>query len=240
MPIIQAAHNLRKPHTEEPCPYGIRISLQGQRPVPQAAGTGLASRCTGTAPPMSAMTRWLEMAGGTSIRGRWMRPRWCSPRSRTSPPVAACPEAGALARSPGPATGRRRADRGCRRPMANQAGPTKVSRPKNRLMSLRAPEMLMSVRFAQVLPRFQRHARVHRHVEEPLAAAAHLAVVDQPRNAVVRTDERIGGDAGQIQESTQRKVAARIGEFVVEQRAGGSPGNQRVASPGPRDAHSRG
>jgi hypothetical protein len=38
MPIIQAAHNLRKPHTEEPCPYGIRISLRTNDPFRKLLG----------------------------------------------------------------------------------------------------------------------------------------------------------------------------------------------------------
>jgi hypothetical protein len=38
MPMIQAAHNLRKPHTEEPCPYGIRISLKVNDPFRKLLG----------------------------------------------------------------------------------------------------------------------------------------------------------------------------------------------------------
>jgi hypothetical protein len=38
MPIIQSAHNLRTPHTEEPCPYGIRVSLRGNDPFRKILG----------------------------------------------------------------------------------------------------------------------------------------------------------------------------------------------------------
>ena len=38
MPSIQSAHNLRKPHTEEPCPYGIRISLKSNDPFRKLLG----------------------------------------------------------------------------------------------------------------------------------------------------------------------------------------------------------
>ena len=38
MAIIQSAHNLRKPHTEEPCPYGIRISLKANDPFRKLLG----------------------------------------------------------------------------------------------------------------------------------------------------------------------------------------------------------
>jgi hypothetical protein len=38
MAIIQSAHNLRKPHTEEPCPYGIRISLKTNDPFRKLLG----------------------------------------------------------------------------------------------------------------------------------------------------------------------------------------------------------
>lgn len=38
MPMIQAAHNLRKPHTEEPKPYGIRISLRENDPFRKLLG----------------------------------------------------------------------------------------------------------------------------------------------------------------------------------------------------------
>jgi hypothetical protein len=38
MPMIQAAHNLRKPHTEEPAPYGIRISLKENDPFRKLLG----------------------------------------------------------------------------------------------------------------------------------------------------------------------------------------------------------
>lgn len=38
MPIIQSAHNLRKPHTEEPTPYGIRISLKDNDPFRKLLG----------------------------------------------------------------------------------------------------------------------------------------------------------------------------------------------------------
>jgi hypothetical protein len=38
MPMIQAAHNLRKPHSEEPAPFGIRISLRENDPFRKLAG----------------------------------------------------------------------------------------------------------------------------------------------------------------------------------------------------------
>jgi hypothetical protein len=38
MPIIQSAHNLRKPHSEEPMPYGIRVSLQANDPFRKLLG----------------------------------------------------------------------------------------------------------------------------------------------------------------------------------------------------------
>jgi hypothetical protein len=38
MTMIQAAHNLRKPHTEEPAPYGIRISLRENDPFRKLLG----------------------------------------------------------------------------------------------------------------------------------------------------------------------------------------------------------
>jgi hypothetical protein len=38
MPSIQSAHNLRTPHTEEPCPYGIRISLKSNDPFRKLLG----------------------------------------------------------------------------------------------------------------------------------------------------------------------------------------------------------
>ena len=38
MPMIQAAHNLRKPQDEEPAPYGIRISLRENDPFRKLMG----------------------------------------------------------------------------------------------------------------------------------------------------------------------------------------------------------
>ena len=38
MSIIQSAHNLRKPHTEEPTPFGIRVSLQTNDPFRKLVG----------------------------------------------------------------------------------------------------------------------------------------------------------------------------------------------------------
>jgi hypothetical protein len=38
MAIIQSAHNLRKPHSEEPCPYGIRIGLKANDPFRKLLG----------------------------------------------------------------------------------------------------------------------------------------------------------------------------------------------------------
>jgi hypothetical protein len=38
MPMIQSAHNLRKPHSEEPMPYGIRVSLQVNDPFRKLLG----------------------------------------------------------------------------------------------------------------------------------------------------------------------------------------------------------
>ena len=36
--MIQAAHNLRKPHAEEPAPYGVRISLRENDPFRKLLG----------------------------------------------------------------------------------------------------------------------------------------------------------------------------------------------------------
>ena len=36
--MIQAAHNLRKPHSEEPAPYGIRVSLRENDPFRKLLG----------------------------------------------------------------------------------------------------------------------------------------------------------------------------------------------------------
>jgi hypothetical protein len=38
MPIIQSAHNLRQPHTEEPTPYGLRVSLRSNDPFKKILG----------------------------------------------------------------------------------------------------------------------------------------------------------------------------------------------------------
>jgi hypothetical protein len=38
MAIIQSAHNLRRPHTEEPTPFGIRISLRTNDPFRKLLG----------------------------------------------------------------------------------------------------------------------------------------------------------------------------------------------------------
>lgn len=38
MAMIQSAHNLRKPHTEEPRPYGIRVSLRTNDPFRKILG----------------------------------------------------------------------------------------------------------------------------------------------------------------------------------------------------------
>jgi hypothetical protein len=38
MPMIQSAHNLRQPHTEEPTPYGIRVSLRTNDPFRKLLG----------------------------------------------------------------------------------------------------------------------------------------------------------------------------------------------------------
>jgi hypothetical protein len=38
MPFIQSAHNLRAPHTEEPRPYGIRVSLRPNDPFRKIVG----------------------------------------------------------------------------------------------------------------------------------------------------------------------------------------------------------
>jgi hypothetical protein len=39
MQMIQAAHNLRKPHSEEPAPYGVRISLRSNDPFRKLLGS---------------------------------------------------------------------------------------------------------------------------------------------------------------------------------------------------------
>lgn len=36
--MIQSMHNLRQPHTEEPCPYGIRVSLKTNDPFRRLLG----------------------------------------------------------------------------------------------------------------------------------------------------------------------------------------------------------
>ena len=36
--MIQSLHNLRTPHTEEPCPFGIRISLRSDDPFRKLLG----------------------------------------------------------------------------------------------------------------------------------------------------------------------------------------------------------
>jgi hypothetical protein len=38
MPLVQSAHNLRRPHSEEPAPYGIRISLRENDPFRKLLG----------------------------------------------------------------------------------------------------------------------------------------------------------------------------------------------------------
>lgn len=38
MAMIQAAHNLRRPHSEEPAPYGIRVSLRENDPFRKLLG----------------------------------------------------------------------------------------------------------------------------------------------------------------------------------------------------------
>jgi hypothetical protein len=38
MAIIQSAHNLRQTHTEEPLPYGIRVSLKANDPFRKLLG----------------------------------------------------------------------------------------------------------------------------------------------------------------------------------------------------------
>lgn len=38
MTMIQSQHNLRQPHTEEPRPYGIRISLRSDDPFRKLLG----------------------------------------------------------------------------------------------------------------------------------------------------------------------------------------------------------
>jgi len=38
MPLVQSLHNLRRPHSEEPAPYGIRISLQASDPFVKLVG----------------------------------------------------------------------------------------------------------------------------------------------------------------------------------------------------------
>jgi hypothetical protein len=38
MAIIQSAHNLRRPHTEEPTPFGIRIGLRSNDPFRKLLG----------------------------------------------------------------------------------------------------------------------------------------------------------------------------------------------------------
>jgi hypothetical protein len=38
MSMIQAAHNLRRPHTEEPAPYGVRVSLRENDPFRKLLG----------------------------------------------------------------------------------------------------------------------------------------------------------------------------------------------------------
>ncbi|HTQ36178.1 MAG TPA: hypothetical protein VMH77_04010 [Steroidobacteraceae bacterium] len=38
MPLVQSAHNLRRPHSEEPAPYGVRISLRADDPFRKLLG----------------------------------------------------------------------------------------------------------------------------------------------------------------------------------------------------------
>lgn len=38
MAMIQSMHNLRTPHTEEPTPYGIRVSLRSDDPFRRLLG----------------------------------------------------------------------------------------------------------------------------------------------------------------------------------------------------------
>jgi hypothetical protein len=38
MPLIQSAHNLRLPHSEDPRPYGIRITLKTNDPFRKILG----------------------------------------------------------------------------------------------------------------------------------------------------------------------------------------------------------
>jgi hypothetical protein len=38
MPTIQSAHNLRRPHSEEPHPYGIRVGLRSNDPFRKLLG----------------------------------------------------------------------------------------------------------------------------------------------------------------------------------------------------------
>jgi len=38
MPLVQSTHNLRRPPSEEPAPYGIRISLRANDPFRKLLG----------------------------------------------------------------------------------------------------------------------------------------------------------------------------------------------------------
>jgi hypothetical protein len=38
MPLIQSAHNLRAPHTQDASPYGIRVSLRSNDPFRKILG----------------------------------------------------------------------------------------------------------------------------------------------------------------------------------------------------------
>jgi hypothetical protein len=38
MALVNSAHNLRRPHSEEPAPYGIRISLRANDPFRKMVG----------------------------------------------------------------------------------------------------------------------------------------------------------------------------------------------------------
>lgn len=38
MSFIQSAHNLRRPHSDEPCPYGVRVSLRPNDPFRKLLG----------------------------------------------------------------------------------------------------------------------------------------------------------------------------------------------------------
>jgi hypothetical protein len=38
MPLVQSAHNLRRPHSEEPAPYGIRVALRANDPFIKIVG----------------------------------------------------------------------------------------------------------------------------------------------------------------------------------------------------------